>query len=180
MTKRPDKLGERTKTELTFESTFEALQNPRRRWTLRYLSDHSQPVNVSDLADQITAWEQGSTTSEIAPDARKSVYNSLCQTHLPQLERHGIVEYDHESGQVGLAPNATQLERYMPLEPAIDDRWITRILAVAGLGGLAVIANWTGPLAGTIPPQTLNIALVALFLLVSVLYVASSRRGAAV
>lgn len=180
MTRHPDRSADRIETTLTFESTFEALQNPRRRWTLRYLSDHDYPVRVSDLADQITAWEGGTSTADITPDARKSVYNSLCQTHLPQLESHGIVEYDHDTGLVRLAPNATQLERYMPLEPAIDDRWITRFLVAAVVGGLLVVGNWVGPFAGSIPAQTLNVSLVGLFGLLSLLYIASSHRWSAI
>lgn len=160
---------------LTYESTFESLQNPRRRWALRYLTERGRPVRVGDLADQITAWERGVAVSEITPEARKSVYNSLCQTHLPQLARNGIVEYDPSAGTVELSRNARQLARYVPLAPSTDDRWSTVFLATAGVAALGVLVAWVGPLAPLLPVGVVNVAVVGLFFLVSLAYAADVR-----
>ena len=160
--------------ELTYESTFEALQNPRRRWTLQYLTERDGPVSVGELADQITAWEHEISIPEITPEARKSVYNSLCQTHLPQLVTNGIVNYDQVAGTVELAPNAGQLSRYVPLAAESDDRWSAVFLGAATLGAIVVAVNWLGVLP-TVSPQVLNAALVALFFVTSLVYAASIR-----
>lgn len=175
MTERPDESVSGNDARLTYESTFESLQNPRRRWTLQYLNERGRPARVAELADQITAWERGIDVADITPEARKSVYNSLCQTHLPYLDSHGIVEYDPTNGTVELAPNAAQLARYLPLEPSGDARWSGAFLATAGVAGVVAVANWFGVLAPGVSPMVLNAVIVGLFFAVSLAYVASVR-----
>lgn len=176
MTERPDDAVSGIDSRLTYESTFESLQNPRRRWTLQYLSERGRPARVAELADQITAWERGIDVADITPQARKSVYNSLCQTHLPYLDSHGIVEYDPANGTVELAPNADQLARFVPLSPAVARRWSGAFLATAGVAGVVAVANWLGVLAPSVSPIVLNALVVGLFLAVSLAYAVSVRR----
>jgi hypothetical protein len=164
-----------TASRLTDESTFESLQNPRRRRTLQYLTERDGPARVGELADQITAWEQGIDIADIAPEARKSVYNSLTQTHLPHLATRDIVEYDRAAGTVELAPNAVQLARYVSLIPMGDDRWSRAFLATAGVAGLLAVANWLGLFAPVVPAMALNAVVVGLFLAVSLVYAWSVR-----
>lgn len=175
MNERPDDAVSGTDSRLTYESTFESLQNPRRRWTLQYLSERGRPARVGELADQITAWERGIDVADITPQARKSVYNSLCQTHLPYLASHGIVEYDSANGTVELAPNAGQLARYVPMGPSSDVRWSGAFLATAGVAGVVAVANWLGVLVPAVSPMVLNAFIVGLFFAVSLAYVLSVR-----
>lgn len=168
MTAHPDDSTERADRQFNMESTFESLQNSRRRWTLRYLTDRKGPVAVATLADQITAWEQHVEIGEIGPQARKSVYNSLTQTHLPHLDERGIVVFDQHAGTVELAPNADQYVNYPHRAPTVEDRWGRRLLATSAVAGVLAVANWLGIVADAIAPMTLNAVIVGLFLTVSI------------
>lgn len=165
---------ERAERQFSYESTFESLQNPRRRWTLRYLSERDSPVPVSELADQITAWEGRANVADIRPEARKSVYNSLTQTHLPHLANRGIVEYDPSAGTVELAPNAAKLAPYLPAVSTSEDRWGGVVLATTVVAGIVAVVNWLGVFAPTIGAMALNVVVVGLFLAVSLAYAVST------
>lgn len=172
MTEHPDDI-ESAGRRLTHESTFESLQNPRRRMTLQYLTERDESVPVGELADRITALEQRVDVADITPEARKSVYNSLIQTHLPHLDARGIVEYDRGRGTVELAPNATHLARYLPQAPASEDRWNHVLLATVGVASVVAVANWLGVLP--VPVMALNAVIVGLFFAVSLAYFVSVR-----
>lgn len=169
-----DDTTERNRRRLDHESAFESLQNPRRRWTLRYLAERGDPAAVGELADRITADEQQVDVAEIAPGARKSVYNSLTQTHLPHLEARGVVVYDRAAGTVALAPDADRLARYVPSPSADDYPWYRPVLATAGVAGAIAVANWLGLLG--VSAMALNAVVVGLFPAVILAYAVPGRN----
>lgn len=118
------------------------LSNCRRRFLIRYLS-RQEPTSVTELSRAIAAWENETTVEDLSYDERKTVYTALLQTHLPKLDRMGVVEYDAASKQVRLTDRAEQLRPYLELEQddAGDDSlpyglvvWV--LLAVAAFGVL--------------------------------------------
>ena len=173
MTAHNDDAAERTERRLSYEATFESLQNPRRRRTLQLLTEGDGPVTVGDLADRIAAWERNGDAARVTPEARKSVYNSLTQTHLPHLVARGIVEYDRAAGTVALASNAAHLARYVPLGSSSEDRWNRVMLMAVGVAGVVAAANWLGAFA--IPAMAFNAVVVGLFFAVSLGYAVSVR-----
>lgn len=174
MNAHPEDSTEQAERRLSYESAFESLQNPRRRWALRYLGERDGPVPVGELADQIAAWEGRIDVADIRSGARKSVYNSLTQTHLPHLADRGFIEYDRRVGTVELAPDADKLAPHLPVAPTIEDRWGGIVLATTVVAGIIALANWLGVFGPTIEPMALNVAIIGLFLAVSLAYAIST------
>lgn len=91
---------------------FDILRNQRRQYILRYLDEHDEVVELRDLAEALANWENeddASTTQR----ARKRAYVSLYQTHLPKLDRAGVVEYNQSRATVEAGPNYRSLMSYL-------------------------------------------------------------------
>lgn len=105
---RPSRSGQRP----TKDDVFDILRNRRRRYVLEYLHDHEGVVELSELAEALANWESDDDTYITHRD-RKRAYVSLYQTHLPKLDRAGIVEYNQPRGTVELGPDYRYLEGYL-------------------------------------------------------------------
>lgn len=120
------------------DDIYHLLQTRRRRDALRYLRTRDDPVPLRDLAEQIAAWEHGTTVENLHSDQRQRVYISLYQTHLPKLDARGIVDYDKDRGTIASTPLTSQFDPYLTgLEGSTsDDPWPYRY---AGAGGCCVL-----------------------------------------
>ncbi len=67
---------------------------------------------------------------------RKRIYNSLQQTHLPKLDRAGLVEYDAPRGYVTLTNIAARLDIYLEI---VDERELPWAQFYLGLGSLSIV-----------------------------------------
>jgi len=122
---------------------FDLLSNHRRRYVIHYcMSTDEEAVELSDLAEQITAWEQDKDVTEITSGERKTVYTSLQQTHLPRLERAGMITF--ESGTVELTDEVRRLGIYLDIVPENTIPWGAYYLGLSLLAGLIVGALWIG------------------------------------
>lgn len=128
----------------SMDATFEILSNPRRRNTISYLArSDEEMVHLRDLAEQIAAWENDVSMQEVKYNERKRVYTSLYQTHLPKMDRLGIIEYDRSSGVVRPTPEVEELYRYFAQESG-GAGVLTRVglsLSVACLALVSLIAT---------------------------------------
>jgi len=111
-TKRTD--GHNSTDSLDTSSLFHILSNERRRITLDILS--RGPMDLGELATQVTARENGIPPAEVTSDMRKCVYVGLYQAHLPKLKDHGVIE-ETETGELCLTDKADTLLSYMDYEP---------------------------------------------------------------
>lgn len=141
---------EETEAELSRDLVFDVLKNRRRRYALHYLRRADGTVQLSELAEQVAAWENDIAVDAISAAERKRVYTALYQSHLPKLDDAGIVEYNQNRGIVELSAAAEQLDVYLDLESRPDVPWYNWYLglAVVGLGLLS--AAWLG-----LPPFSL-------------------------
>ncbi|WP_132059416.1 DUF7344 domain-containing protein [Halorussus amylolyticus] len=155
--------GEAQVADLSRDLVFDVLKNRRRRYALHYLRHADGSVQLSELAEQVAAWENDTTVDAISAAERKRVYTALYQSHLPKLDDASIVNYNQNRGIVELSGAAEQLDVYLDLDAQPDISWCNLYLgvAVAGLG--LVSAAWLG-----LPP----FSLVADALLATVLVVA--------
>lgn len=131
------------------EVIFEVLSNERRRLVLHYLRSHpdEQPVQLRDLVDQVAAWENDTTITELDSSDRKCVYTALKQSHLPKLDDVGVVDYDHLRGSVELTESADDVQPYLEFVPNGDIPWSKYYIGLSGVSaGLAALV-WLG-----IPP----------------------------
>lgn len=129
---------------------FDLLSNHRRRYAIHYCKLEEDPVTLSDLAEQVAAWEEEKTVEELTSAERKRVYTSLQQTHLPTLDRAGMVEFDN--GTVELTERADELDVYLDVVPGDSIPWGVYYLGVSGLA-LAMLA---GLWAGVVPTDTVS------------------------
>lgn len=83
------------------------LQNSRRRVALRELTQTGSTMSVRELSELIA--EAEAERSPPPRDLRRSIYTTLIQTHLNQLESAGFVDYDEDRKDVRATDAATKL-----------------------------------------------------------------------
>ncbi len=119
-------------TELSQDVVFDILSSPRRRYVLYYLRTTGETVKLTDLAEQVAAWENDTAPEQITEQQRKRVYVSLYQTHVPRLAEAGVIEYDKDSGDIALAEEANDIDNYLG-QPEQPLPWQQLYLALAGI-----------------------------------------------
>ncbi|WP_327051020.1 DUF7344 domain-containing protein [Halomicrococcus gelatinilyticus] len=129
---------------LSRDMVFDVLKNQRRRYALHYLKSVDGTVQLSDLAEQVAAWENDTTVDAISAAERKRVYTALYQSHLPKLDDAGIVDYNQNRGIVELSTAAEQIDPYLEMDARDDITWCRRYLALAGVGVAAIVAAALG------------------------------------
>jgi DNA-binding transcriptional ArsR family regulator len=106
---------------LSLDELFDILRNARRRHVVELLDESGGEAEFRDLTDAVARRETGNPVSY---DARKRVYVSLRQSHLPRLAEAGVVEYDRDRGTVRATPLFDTVVR--PLE-AVTERLDTQV-----------------------------------------------------
>jgi hypothetical protein len=145
-----------TQSELELDQVFEILKNQRRRYVLQYLNEVDDTVSMSDLAEEIAAWENGKDVSQLSSSERKRVYVGLYQCHLPKMDSMGVVSFNKPRGLIERGPNAEVFDEYLQTDASDEGPAWHRVHAtVAGasvvlLGlALATQAMVAGPIVPT-------------------------------
>lgn len=146
-----DQAGEQgtSDEELPVDEIFHILQNERRRMVLEYLQEAEDSVRMRDVAEQVAAWENGTTVEELSSDERQRVYIPLYQSHLPKLDKAGIIDYQQNRGIVERRPLAKQLDYYLNADSetngsrddgnAVTDGWDDYYIGAAGVGAVLLL-----------------------------------------
>lgn len=82
--------------------SIDALFGHPYRWAAYKLLTEHTTMALADLADEIAVWEEDSSIGEIAAEDVLVIYTALYETHVPTLERSGIVQYDQDRDLVSL------------------------------------------------------------------------------
>ncbi|TYL39506.1 hypothetical protein CV102_04205 [Natronococcus pandeyae] len=135
--------------ELPVDEIFHILQNERRRMVLEYLQEAEDSVRMRDVAEQVAAWENGTTVEELSSDERQRVYIPLYQSHLPKLDKAGIIDYQQNRGIVERRPLAKQLDYYLNADSetnasrddgnAVTGDWDDYYIGAAGVGAVLLL-----------------------------------------
>lgn len=123
---------------LSREVIFDILSNHRRRYVLRYLNEQGEESNLRTLSEQIAAWENDIPPSQVSSKQRMRAYTALRQSHLPKMDRQGVIEFDSQSGTVRLTEAASALEEYLESSDSSARSWPHYYL---GLGILGLIIS---------------------------------------
>jgi len=153
-------------TELTRDRVFDILSSPRRRYVLYFLRTEPNPIQLTDLAEHVAAWENDTTVEELSTQQRKRVYVSLYQTHLPKLAEAGLVDYDEETGAVAIDAKATELDPLLG-EGGDGPAWYRYYFALAVAGAALIGVSLLG---AAIPNMVLAAAVVGSFLLLTLVH----------
>lgn len=131
--------------EFCHNEVFDVLGNRRRRYILCYLLRQDGPTECRELAEQIAAWETASEREQVARSQYQSVYNSLYQTHLPELESVGLVEYDRSENLVSPTNQMEEVKRFInPVVPRFNEQ-LPRYLPTL-MGGVLLVSVIAGTL----------------------------------
>lgn len=106
------------------DQIFEILKNKRRRFVLRHLETAEDQVRLSELAEQIAAWENEKEVRQITSQERKRVYVGLYQCHLPKMDDMGVIEFNKPRGIIEPGENIDLVKQYLPPdEDGSVDTW---------------------------------------------------------
>lgn len=153
---------------LSRDQMFDILSSSRRRYTLYYLRQQNEPVQLTDLAEELAAWENDTTVEELSSQARKRVYVSLYQTHAPKLEEAGLITYDADTGEIALREDAPEVEPFIS-NGEDETKWYRYYGAVALLNALLLVGVIIGiPPLTAISPTATGLVVISSFLLLSV------------
>lgn len=159
------------------EVIFETLSNRRRRYVIDYLKRHTGSVTVRDLSEQVAAWENDVSPTQVTPKERKRVYTALHQTHLPKMREVGVVDYDRDRGTVELTPEIASFDIYLDVVPSQELDWGGLLLGLGVLGVALAVALAVDLYPLTLLPDVAYVALVSVaVLLVGASHVLSRRR----
>ncbi|MFC6726287.1 hypothetical protein ACFQE1_18345, partial [Halobium palmae] len=129
------------------DTVYHLLQNERRRLALRYLREIEPETDLGEMAVQVAAWENATTTEEVTSDMRQRVYIALYQSHLPKLAEEDVLEYDKNRKVIRRSEAAAQLDRYLTLDDRPDaateptEADSTAHVAVTAVGLLVLLAS---------------------------------------
>ena len=93
------------------------LGNDRRREVLRYLLAEDGPLQIRTLVARIADAEHDAAAVTPLLDLRQRVHVSLCQTHLPLLEKYRILSYDQVDGHIAPGATLSAFESVLDIDP---------------------------------------------------------------
>jgi hypothetical protein len=120
---------------------YEVLGNRRRRFAIHYLKRNGPRAALGTLAEHVAAWENGIDVSAVGSEARKNVYTSLQQFHLPKMEQLNLVIFDQRAGEVELTEAAENVDLYLEVVEGHDVPWSLYYLGVGALTGGAMLGH---------------------------------------
>ena len=163
--------------ELTRDQMFDILSSSRRRYTLYYLRQQREPVQLTDLAEELAAWENDTTVEELSSQARKRVYVSLYQTHAPKLQEAGLITYDADTGEIALREDAPEVEPFIS-NGDDESKWYQYYGVVALLNALLLLGAIIGiPPLNAISPLVIGLVVISSFLVLSITHAITRRRN---
>ncbi len=161
---------------LSTDELFALLSNGRRRHVLQFLSENGGEIKLRELATTIAAEENEVEPIEVTYTQRKRLYTSLYQSHLPRMERSGVIRYDRNSGVVTLGPEAEGFDAYLEVVGENDFTWSEFYIGLTGLFGAVTLAFVTGtPPFPSIGPGVLMAALSLILLASSLAHLQYTR-----
>lgn len=140
-----------TETEnLTKDEVFEVLSSSRRRQMLYNLHRRGGEADLRDLARDTATAEN---IDPVTDDVIKRLYISLYQTHVPKLEKSGLVRYDSDDKTVSLTDRVTDIAHVLNEDIEPDRRWSLYyvLLAISGLGLSIAQLSGIAPAVTTLP-----------------------------
>ena len=147
---------------------FDLLSSHRRRYAIHHCKREGEAVSLSDLAEQVAAWEQDKAVEQLTSAERKRVYTSLQQTHLPTLDDAGMVEF--ENGTIELTDRADELDVYLDVVPGNSVPWGVYYLGLSAFGFLVVGGLWADVVPTGAVPTLGWVALVVGLVAASAVY----------
>ncbi|AXG10693.1 DUF7344 domain-containing protein [Haloplanus rubicundus] len=126
---------------LARDDVYEVLSNRRRRFVIHYLQRNGPRAALGTLAEHVAAWEDGIDVEAVGSAARKNVYTSLQQFHLPKMEKLDLVIFHQRDGEVELTDVAADVDLYLEVVEGHDVPWSLYYLGVGALAGGVMLGH---------------------------------------
>ncbi|OYR38330.1 hypothetical protein DJ82_12130 [Halorubrum sp. Ib24] len=159
---------------LSRNEVYEILSNPRRRYSLHAIKNEDGTTELSDVAEQVAAWENDKSVSEITSSERHLAYSSIQQNHIPKLERAGIIT--HDSGTIELTEEARDLDVYVDVVPGDSIPWAEYYLGLGAVSLGLVAAVWVGVFPESVPSLAWAAVIAVLFTASAAFHVFQNRE----
>lgn len=131
-------------------------------------------MELSDLAEQVAAWEYEKERTELHSDERRRVYTAMQQTHLPTMDEAGIIEYEDQT--IELTEHAEDLDVYMDIVPGSSIPWGQYYLGLSAVSAALVASAWVNVYPASVPDLAWAALIVTAFSLSAAFHVYRSRQ----
>lgn len=101
------------------DDAIHILNVARRRAVIRYVADTDHVLELRELARDIAAEELGKPAEDVSSTEYKRVYVQLYQSHLDEMERLCIIDYDDDRKTITAGE---KIEGYLRLLEVIEAR----------------------------------------------------------
>ena len=168
--------------DLSEEEIFDVLSNRRRRFVIHALKRarerKEEPLDVSELSTQVTAWELDVDPEEVSYDDRRNVHSTLRRTHLPKLEANHVVTVDEETDEVRATEILADLEIYVEVLRGKEIPWSLYYVGLAAVIASVFLAVYAGvPGFATLSALNVSVFAVTAFGVSSIVHHAIGRHA---
>ena len=153
---------------------FTLLSNHRRRYLLYACNRTNGTVSLSDIAEQVAAWEYDKSVEEINSTERKRVYSSIQQHHVPKLEEAGFLEVDGD--ELALTDQAENLDIYVELVSEPNISWANYYLWLSVIGACSIAAAAFGLFPPVVSPMLVSVLFAGTVLVSAAIHLFQSRQ----
>ncbi len=151
--------------DISDDELYDVLANQRRRFAVHLLKREEETMEIGDMAEQIAAWENDVDMAEITGSDRKRVYTALQQSHLPKMDRAGVVDFNKDRGVVEPTVALQNIDLYMDVVEGKEIPWSEYYIGLSGVALALVAAVWVGAWPFTLlPPLAWTLAIVVAFM----------------
>lgn len=119
---------------------FSVMQNSRRRYMIEHLRSNNGSLTLDVIIDHLIEIEKNLS---IAKNLRRSIKISIVQTHIPMLERTGIVTFNNHTNEVRLIRIPDDVNVHMNLLHRADISYETYyiVISLIGIAG-TIVSQW--------------------------------------
>lgn len=123
---------------LTEGELFDLLSNQRRRHILHALIHDDRTLDIGTLSREIAAWEDDLSIDDVSSSDRKRVYTALQQSHLPKMDKAGVIDFDRDHGTIQPTPALEDVGIYMEIVRGREIPWSDYYLGLTALSGIVL------------------------------------------
>ena len=164
--------------EISDADVFEILSNRRRRFALHAIKRREEPIELSELSEQIAAWEMDTEPEQISYEDRRGVYMTLKTTHIPMMDERGVVEFEQQTKTVRSTDLLSKLDVYVEALRKDEIQWSTYYIGLAAICLSVVIAVAADvPGAAALDPLDVGVITVVAFGVSSLVHHLVDRRN---
>lgn len=118
---------------------FTVLSNNRRRTLFRYMNVNSDdaPFRIGEVSEVIAAQENDKQRRALTSEERKRVYVALYQSHLPDIDNKGLIDFNSDRGLIDFPEDGNEYvfesinklldDEMYPRDQVVDEEYFERV-----------------------------------------------------